>query len=310
MATKKPGPRSKTQSQEVKQDLSSSSSSLSSGFLISPRRQEVPLQQHQNSLPSFTRPPRPRVLKNSNPNRSAEPDSGFINREDVTDEVTTEEGTDRAKADESSGGSSRFLDDDLEADNGESSRKRKYDSLEKDDSRNCGGETGQKDDNVQQVHQTDNSTPKFGARQTARKSTTGRVILKPPKKIYEDPQSKRQRRTSKGRQVPIKQQTKKKYLPGVKALQEIRKFQKTTNNLIPALPFSRLVREICQKVAAGVGELRFQSAAIKALQEASEAFLVGLFEDVCLCAIHAKRVTIMPKDMSLARRIRGGSFNW
>ena len=121
MATKKPGPRSKTQSQEAKQDLSSSSSSLYSGFLISPRRQEVPLQQHQNSLPSSTRPPRPRVLKNSNPNRSAEPDSGFINREDVTDEVTTEaeEGadcgyTDRAKADESSGGSSRFLDDDLE----------------------------------------------------------------------------------------------------------------------------------------------------------------------------------------------------
>ena len=151
----------------------------------------------------------------------------------------------------------------FKADDGESSKKRKYDSLKKDDSRNCGGETGQKDDNVQQVYQTDNSTPQFGARQTARKSTTGRVILKPPKKIYEDPQSKRQRRTSKGRQVPIKQQTKKKYLPGVKALQEIRKFQKTTNNLIPALPFSRLVREICQKVAAGVGELRFQSAAIK-----------------------------------------------
>ena len=118
MAPKKPGPKSKTQSQVAKQDLSSSSSSLSSGFLISPRRQEVPLQQHQNNLPSFTRPPRPRVLKNSNPNRSAEPDSGFINREDVTDEVATEEGsdcvyTDRAKAVESSGESSRFLDTDL-----------------------------------------------------------------------------------------------------------------------------------------------------------------------------------------------------
>jgi len=318
MAPKKPGPRSKIQSQVAKQDLSSSSSSLSSGFLISPRRLEVPLQQHQDSLdslPSTSRPPRQRVLKNSNPNRSAEPDSGFINREDVTDEVATEEGsdcvyTDRAKAVESSGESSRFLDTDLAADNGESSRKRKYDSLEKDDTRNCGGETGQKDDNDQQVQRTAISTPKFGARQTARKSTTGRVILKPPKKIYEDPQNKRQKTTSKGRQrqVPVKQQTKKKYLPGVRALQEIRKFQKTTNNLIPALPFSRLVREICQEVA--VGELRFQSAAIKALQEASEAFLVGLFEDTCLCAIHAKRVTIMPKDMSLARRIRGGSFNW
>ena len=121
MVPKKTGPRSKTQSQVAKQDLSSSSSSLSSGFLISPRRQEVPLQQHQDSLdslPSTSRPPRQRVLKNSNSNRSAEPDSGFINREDVTDEVATEEGsdcvyTDRAKAVESSGESSRFLDTDL-----------------------------------------------------------------------------------------------------------------------------------------------------------------------------------------------------
>jgi len=52
-------------------------------------------------------------------------------------------------------------------------------------------------------------------------------------------------------------------------------------------------------------ELRFQSAAIMALQEAAEAYLVGLFEDSNLCAIHAKRITIMPKDLQLARRIRG-----
>jgi histone H3/H4 len=52
-------------------------------------------------------------------------------------------------------------------------------------------------------------------------------------------------------------------------------------------------------------ELRFQSSAISALQEASEAFLVGIFEDTNLCAIHAKRVTIFPKDIHLARRIRG-----
>uniref|UniRef100_A0A8C5KTS7 Core Histone H2A/H2B/H3 domain-containing protein n=1 Tax=Jaculus jaculus TaxID=51337 RepID=A0A8C5KTS7_JACJA len=52
-------------------------------------------------------------------------------------------------------------------------------------------------------------------------------------------------------------------------------------------------------------DLRFQSSAVMALQEASEAYLVGLFEDTNLCAIHAKRVTIMPKDIQLARRIRG-----
>uniref|UniRef100_A0A3Q4AWE9 Histone H3 n=1 Tax=Mola mola TaxID=94237 RepID=A0A3Q4AWE9_MOLML len=72
--------------------------------------------------------------------------------------------------------------------------------------------------------------------------------------------------------------------------------------LIRKLPFQRLVREIAQDFKT---DLRFQSAAIGALQEASEAYLVGLFEDTNLCAIHAKRVTIMPKDIQLARRIRG-----
>ena len=100
----------------------------------------------------------------------------------------------------------------------------------------------------------------------------------------------------------------RKYRPGTSALREIRKYQKTVDLLIPALPFSRLVKEIALAVSANSHELRFQSAALKALQEASEAFLVGLFEDVNLCAIHAKRVTIMPKDMNLARRIRGGDY--
>ncbi|KGL87467.1 Histone H3.2 [Charadrius vociferus] len=71
---------------------------------------------------------------------------------------------------------------------------------------------------------------------------------------------------------------------------------------IPKLPFQRLVREIAQDFKT---DLRFQSSAVMALQEASEAYLVGLFEDTNLCAIHAKRVTIMPKDIQLARRIRG-----
>eukprot|EP00095_Tigriopus_kingsejongensis_P006511 snap_masked-scaffold172_size289735-processed-gene-0.0 protein:Tk06511 transcript:snap_masked-scaffold172_size289735-processed-gene-0.0-mRNA-1 annotation:"PREDICTED: uncharacterized protein LOC103459387" len=83
---------------------------------------------------------------------------------------------------------------------------------------------------------------------------------------------------------------------------QIRRYQKSTELLIRKLPFQRLVREIAQDFKT---DLRFQSSAVMALQEASEAYLVGLFEDTNLCAIHAKRVTIMPKDIQLARRIRG-----
>lgn len=67
-------------------------------------------------------------------------------------------------------------------------------------------------------------------------------------------------------------------------------------------PFQRLVREIAQEF---IHDIRFQSTAISALQEATESYLVSLFEDTNLCAIHAKRVTIMPKDIHLAQRIRG-----
>ncbi|VDD90054.1 unnamed protein product [Enterobius vermicularis] len=94
----------------------------------------------------------------------------------------------------------------------------------------------------------------------------------------------------------------RRYRPGTVALREIRKYQKSTELLIRKLPFQRLVREIAQDYKT---DLHFQSAAIAALQEASEAYLVELFEDTNLCAIHAKRVTIMPKDMNLARRVRG-----
>ena len=92
------------------------------------------------------------------------------------------------------------------------------------------------------------------------------------------------------------------YRPGTVALREIRKYQKSTELLIRKLPFQRLVREVAQDFKT---DLRFQSHAIMALQEASEAYLTSLFEDTNLCAIHAKRVTIMPKDIQLARRIRG-----
>ena len=96
----------------------------------------------------------------------------------------------------------------------------------------------------------------------------------------------------------------RKWRPGVVALREIRKYQKSTDLLIKKLPFQRLCREIIQELYTNK-PYRMQSHAVHALQTATEAYLVGLFEDTNLCAIHAKRVTIMPKDMLLARRIRG-----
>jgi histone H3 len=95
-----------------------------------------------------------------------------------------------------------------------------------------------------------------------------------------------------------------RYRPGTVALREICRFQKTTELLIRKAPFQRLVREIAQKISKNK-DLRFQSLAVLALHEASEAYMVGMFEDTNLCAVHAKRVTIMPRDMLLARRLRG-----
>ena len=105
-----------------------------------------------------------------------------------------------------------------------------------------------------------------------------------------------------GDTLPAANKTTKRYRPGRLALQEIRHYQKCTNLLIRKLPFQRLIRELAQKFKVDV---RFRSSALMALQEAAKAYLVRLFEDTNLCAIHAKRVTIMPKDIQLARCIRG-----
>jgi histone H3/H4 len=126
-------------------------------------------------------------------------------------------------------------------------------------------------------------------KQTARRSTGGKTL--PPRK---------QHSMAPARGGGVKK--KRRYRPGTVALREIRKYQRSTETLIRKLPFQRLCREVAQDVDK---TLRFQSEAVRALQEACEAYLVGLFEDTQLCAIHAKRVTIMPKDMQLARRIRG-----
>jgi histone H3 len=128
-------------------------------------------------------------------------------------------------------------------------------------------------------------------KQTARKSTGGKA----PRKMLATKAARKS--------VPAPGGIKKphRYRPGTVALREIRRYQKSTEFLIRKAPFQRLVREITQ---GHKGDLRFQSSALGASQEASEAYLVGLFEDTNLCAIHAKRVTIMPKDIQLTRRIR------
>ena len=99
-----------------------------------------------------------------------------------------------------------------------------------------------------------------------------------------------------------------RFRPGTVALREIRRYQKSTELLVRKAPFQRLVRELATSEGTTghpASELRFQASALSALQEASEAYLVSLFEDTNLCAIHAKRVTVMQKDMQLSRRLRG-----
>lgn len=128
-------------------------------------------------------------------------------------------------------------------------------------------------------------------KQTARKSTGGKA---PRKQLV-----------VKSARRPVSHTAKKKPYrakPGKRALQQIRKYQKSTELLIPRLPFHRLVREIAQDYAINI---RFAKAALEAIQEGTEAYLVGLFEDTNLCAFHAKRVSIKDTDTQLARRLRG-----
>ncbi|CAM0958283.1 unnamed protein product [Alopecurus aequalis] len=135
-------------------------------------------------------------------------------------------------------------------------------------------------------HQKNRTLDSARTKQTARKSTGGKA----PRKQLATKAARKSAPTTGGVKKPHR------YRPGTVALREIRKYQKSTELLIRKLPFQRLVREIAQDFKT---DLRFQSHAVLALQEAAEAYLVGL------CAIHAKRVTIMPKDIQLARRIRG-----
>ncbi len=129
-------------------------------------------------------------------------------------------------------------------------------------------------------------------KQTARKSTGGKA----PRKTLASKAARKSAPATGG----VKHH--RRFRPGTVALREIRRYQKSTDLLLRKLPFQRLVREIASDTQ---NDLRFQGIAILALQEACEAYMVSLFEDTNLAAIHAKRVTIMAKDVALARRLRG-----
>ena len=146
-------------------------------------------------------------------------------------------------------------------------------------------------DETSSFHPSQVRSPMARTKQSARKSTGGKV----PRGLATKA-ARKSAPSSGGVKKPHR------YRPGTVALREIRRYQKSTELLIRKLAFQRLVREIAQDFKT---ELRFQTTALLALQEAAEAYMIYLFEDTNLCAIHAKRVTIMPKDMQLARRIRG-----
>ena len=133
---------------------------------------------------------------------------------------------------------------------------------------------------------------------------SGKALCKQlqPKTLKKKGKAKGGMKTLPASQKSTKKKT-RKYRPGTVALREIRRYQKSTELLIRKLPFQRLVRELAQDL--GKMNIRFQSGAIMALQEALEAYLVGLLEDANLCPVHTKRVTIMTKDIQLVQRIQG-----
>ena len=132
-------------------------------------------------------------------------------------------------------------------------------------------------------------------KQTARKSTGGKT----PRKQLATKAARKSAPATGGIKKPHR------YRPGTVSLREIRKYQKSTDLLIPKAPFALLFREILQKEKS---DMRIQATAALAAQEMAEAFLVRRFEDSNLCAIHAGRVTVMEKDLKLAKRIQSNPF--
>eukprot|EP01117_Protostelium_nocturnum_P006342 TRINITY_DN2292_c0_g1_i1.p1 TRINITY_DN2292_c0_g1~~TRINITY_DN2292_c0_g1_i1.p1 ORF type:complete len:187 (+),score=67.43 TRINITY_DN2292_c0_g1_i1:131-691(+) len=139
------------------------------------------------------------------------------------------------------------------------------------------------------------TTPKASNNNNRRVSTT--PVRRPPAK----------KSPSKKSSSPSDSPRKKyRHKPGFQVNRVIKQLQRSTNLLIPKLPFARLVREIAHTFTPVNSDgYRFQAEALMALQEATESYLTGLFEDAYLCSNHAKRVTLMNRDIQLARRIRG-----
>lgn len=109
-------------------------------------------------------------------------------------------------------------------------------------------------------------------------------------------------KTSQPPNAPENLKNKRKYRPGTVALREIKKYQKNTDLVIRKLPFQRLVRDIANDIYGGA---KFQLSALHALQDCAEMYMCNLYTDGQLCALHGKRITLMVKDMQLAKRIRG-----
>jgi len=161
--------------------------------------------------------------------------------------------------------------------------------------------------------------PKVAAKKTIGASSKKKDVASGAKLAHAQSQSKTKVTNSKSKpsavkaEKPIKKtapaeggmKKKMRWRPGTVALREIKRYQKATDLLLAKAPFQRFIRAICDGID---GQLRFQAQALLALQEAAESYLTGLFEDANLCAIHATRVTVMKKDLDLARRIRGERF--
>eukprot|EP00866_Antonospora_locustae_P001854 jgi/Antlo1/1854/755 len=142
------------------------------------------------------------------------------------------------------------------------------------------------------IFKQDILSPMARTKQTARKSTGGKA---PRKQLA----TKAARKTASMDSEAAKRPT--RFKPGSVALKEIRKYQKSTECLIRKLPFTRFVRDIASKFKA---DARFGSSALACLQEAVENFLTTLFEEAYRCAIHAKRVTLFSKDVTLVMKIK------
>lgn len=190
-----------------------------------------------------------------------------------------------------------------ESDSNVSSKKQKNSENNKDATKGSSGFNATKELNanrkneVKKKHkQPVTSTPKQAAD----------VEMPPPTSVPKKTNTTAKATTDEGKKN--RSYSKRRFRPGTRALMDIRKYQKSTDLLIPRSPFSRFIREIVASEVQFGQDFRFQSSALLAIQESAECYLAQLFEDCQLCAIHAKRVTVMVSDMKLARRIRGETF--